>query len=84
VSVSCAADARHESAEAAMVDGIKTHGLEEGVDLAAAFRKALPSSVANRCRIEVIVRMDGDESSVVQPPTPVEFSDPSHSEEEGR
>jgi pSer/pThr/pTyr-binding forkhead associated (FHA) protein len=45
-------------------------------ELAAAVRKILPSSVADRCRIQVIVRMDDDDSA---DPTPIGMSS-SHAE----
>lgn len=54
-------------------DGGGTHGPEGENALAAAVRKALPSSVANRCKIEVIVRMD-DEPSDPPHSTPVGLS----------
>lgn len=64
----------------ALLDGVETHCLAGDSDLAAAVRKALPSSVAHRCKIEVIVRVDGDEPDDAPPPTPVEFSNTSRPE----
>lgn len=80
LSLACVVDPC-QPAVAAITDGSKTQGQVGEVDLAAAFRKALPSSVAHRCKIEVIVHMDGDESSEGHPPTPVEFPDPSGPDE---
>jgi predicted component of type VI protein secretion system len=54
-------------------NGVGTHGPADENALAAAVRKVLPSSVANRCKIEVIVRMD-DEPSPAPHSTPVGLS----------
>jgi len=50
--------------------------VEEGA-LAAAVRKILPSSVADRCRIEVIVRVDEEGRGE---PSPFGFSSSQHAE----
>ena len=39
--------------------------------LAAAVRKILPSAVAEKCRIQVIVQMTGDQEAHGEPPVPV-------------
>lgn len=62
------------------MNGDGTHGAAGENALAAAVRKVLPTSVAQRCKIEVIVRMD-DESPSDSPShsTPVGLSS-SHAE----
>jgi hypothetical protein len=60
--------------------GSDTQGPAPENELAAAVRRALPPSVAHRCKIEVIVRMD-DESVDAQRPTPLDIPEPSPRDE---
>lgn len=57
------------------MNGEGTHGPSGENALAAAVRKVLPTSVAQRCKIEVIVRMDDEPpSDVPSSSTPVGLS----------